>query len=81
MAEDPMASARNMLKTLYDRKCGAVVMLSDLNEKGMVRYIYIDGKGSSILHDQYYYYGHKWVLYSFLLSMLSNPLYNISQVY
>ena len=31
------STARNMLKILYDRKCGAVVMLSDLNENGRVR--------------------------------------------
>ena len=31
------STARNMLKILYDRKCGAVVMLSDLVENGEVR--------------------------------------------
>ena len=33
-----VSTARNMLKILYDRKCGAVVMLSDLKENGKVRY-------------------------------------------
>ena len=32
------STARNMLKILYDRKCGAVVMVSDLRENGKVRY-------------------------------------------
>ena len=37
MAEGPMEStARNMWKLIYDRKCGAVVMLSNLVENGMV---------------------------------------------
>ena len=31
------STVRNMLKILYDRKCGAVVMLSDLVENGSVR--------------------------------------------
>ena len=30
------STARNMLKILYDRKCGAVIMLSGLMENGMV---------------------------------------------
>lgn len=30
------STARNVLKILYDRKCGAVVMLSGLMENGMV---------------------------------------------
>ena len=34
------STARNMLKTLHDRKCGAVVMLSDFIENGKVRHIY-----------------------------------------
>ena len=38
IGEGPMPSTtRNMLKILYDRKCGAVVMLSDLVENGMVQ--------------------------------------------
>ena len=38
IAEGPMASTtRNMWKVVYDRKCGAIVMLSDLVESGMVR--------------------------------------------
>ena len=37
IGENPMPStARNMLKILYDRKCGAVVMLSGLVENGEV---------------------------------------------
>ena len=37
IAEGPMEStARNMWKVVYDRKCGAIVMLSDLVENGMV---------------------------------------------
>ena len=37
IAEGPMEStARNMWKVVYDRKCGAIVMLSDLMENGMV---------------------------------------------
>ena len=37
IAEGPMAStARNMWKLVFDRKCGVVVMLSDLVEDGMV---------------------------------------------
>ena len=37
IAEGPMESTtRNMWKLIYDRKCGAVVMLSDLIEDGMV---------------------------------------------
>ena len=36
IAEGPMAStARNMWKVIHDRKCGAIVMLSDLVENGM----------------------------------------------
>ena len=34
------STVRNMLKTLHDRKCGTVVMLSDLIENGKVRHIY-----------------------------------------
>ena len=30
------STARNVLKILYDRKCGAVVMLSDFIENGTV---------------------------------------------
>ena len=30
------STARNMWKVVYDRKCGAIVMLSDLVEDGMV---------------------------------------------
>ena len=38
IAEGPMSSTiRNMLKVICDRKCGAVIMLSDLIENGMVR--------------------------------------------
>ena len=37
IAEGPMEStARNMWKMIYDRKCGAVIMLSDLTENGTV---------------------------------------------
>ncbi len=37
IGENPMPSTvRNMLKILYDRKCGAVVMLSGLVENGTV---------------------------------------------
>ena len=37
IAEGPMASTtRNMWKVVQDRKCAAVVMLSDLLEEGMV---------------------------------------------
>ena len=37
IAEGPMEStARNMWKVVYDMKCGAIVMLSDLMENGMV---------------------------------------------
>ena len=37
IAEGPMEStARNMWKMIYDRKCGAVVMLSHLIENGKV---------------------------------------------
>ena len=32
------STTRNMWKVVYDRKCGVVVMLSDLLEDGMVRY-------------------------------------------
>jgi protein tyrosine phosphatase len=40
IAEGPMASTtRNMWKVLYDIKCGAVVMLSDLTENGMVQWL------------------------------------------
>ena len=39
IAEGPMESTtRNMWKLIYDRKCGVVVMLSDLREDGMVSY-------------------------------------------
>ena len=31
------STTRNMWKVVYDRKCAAVVMLSDLVEDGMVR--------------------------------------------
>ena len=31
------STTRNMWKLIYDRKCGAVVMLTDLIEDGMVR--------------------------------------------
>ena len=38
IAEGPMSSTvRNMWKVICDRKCGAVIMLSDLIENGMVR--------------------------------------------
>ena len=38
IAEGPMEStARNMWKMVYDRKCGAIVMLSQLIENGNVR--------------------------------------------
>ena len=40
------STTRNTLKTLYDRKCGAVVMLSDLKENGKVNIV--NGKGSSM---------------------------------
>ncbi len=37
IAEGPMATTvRNMIKILYDRKCGAIVMLSKLIEDGLV---------------------------------------------
>ena len=38
-----VSTARNMWKVIHDRKCGAIVMLSDLVENGMVAmgYIYI----------------------------------------
>ena len=37
IAEGPMESTtRNMWKLIYDRKCGVVVMLSDLLEDGIV---------------------------------------------
>ena len=37
IAEGPMESTtRNMWKVVYDRKCGAVVMLSDIMENGKV---------------------------------------------
>ena len=37
IAEGPMSSTvRNMWKVICDRKCGAVIMLSDLIENGMV---------------------------------------------
>ena len=37
IAEGPMGStARNMWKMIFDRKCGAVVMLSDFIEDGTV---------------------------------------------
>ena len=40
IAEGPMESTvRNMWKVVYDRKCGAVVMLSKLVEDGMVSLI------------------------------------------
>jgi hypothetical protein len=32
------STTRNMWKVVYDRKCGAIVMLSDLIENGMVRF-------------------------------------------
>ena len=32
------STARNMWKVIYDRKCGAVVMLSDLVENGKVKH-------------------------------------------
>ena len=39
IAEGPMESTtRNMWKLIYDRKCGVIVMLSDLLEDGMVSY-------------------------------------------
>ena len=39
IAEGPMESTtRNMWKLIYDRKCGVVVMLSDLLEDEMVSY-------------------------------------------
>ena len=39
IAEGPMESTtRNMWKLIYDRKCGVVVMLSNLLEDGMVSY-------------------------------------------
>ena len=42
IAEGPMAStARNMWKVIHDRKCGAIVMLSDLVENGMVHGIWV----------------------------------------
>ena len=42
IAEGPMVStARNMWKVIYDRECGAIVMLSDLVENGMVCFMYI----------------------------------------
>ena len=38
IAEGPMASTvRNMWKVIYDKKCGAIVMLSQCNENEMVR--------------------------------------------
>ena len=37
IAEGPMEStARNMWKLVYSKKCGAIVMLSDLMEDGVV---------------------------------------------
>ena len=37
IAEGPMASTvRNMWKLVYDRKCGALVMLTELEENIMV---------------------------------------------
>ena len=56
------STARNMLKILYDRKCGAVVMLSDLTENGRVRgrqyhklylFIYYSGKQLPILANKW----------------------------
>ena len=39
IAEGPMEfTTRNMWKLIYDRKCGVVVMVSDLLEDGMVNY-------------------------------------------
>ena len=47
IGENPMPStARNMLKILYDRKCGVVVMLSELMENGTVCVIF---SGSSLV--------------------------------
>ena len=40
IAEGPMSlTTRNMLKLLYDRKCGVIIMLSRLQENGKVRKI------------------------------------------
>ena len=37
IAEGPLeGTVRNMLKVVYDKKCGAIVMLSKLMENGMV---------------------------------------------
>ena len=42
IAEDPMEStARNMWKVIHDRKCGAIVMLSNLMENGQVSVIIV----------------------------------------
>ena len=35
------STARNMWKVIHDRKCGAIVMLSDFVENGMVHGIII----------------------------------------
>ena len=38
IAEGPMASTiKNMWRVIHNRKCGAIVMVSDLVENGMVR--------------------------------------------
>ncbi len=43
IAEGPMEStARNMWKMVYNRKCGAIVMLSDLIENGNVRLLFLN---------------------------------------
>ena len=40
IAEAPMSSTiRNMWKVICDRKCGAIIMLSDLIENEMVRIV------------------------------------------
>ena len=47
IAEGPMSSTvRNMWKVICDRKCGAVIMLSDIIENGMVC-VYITGIGNN----------------------------------
>ena len=35
------STVRNMWKVIHDRKCGAIIMLSDLVENGMVHGIWV----------------------------------------
>ena len=63
------STARNMWKVIHDRKCGAIVMLSDLVENGMAsKCMYLFH--NAVLFVVVFYNNHK-VIFHVLLSLVA----------